>query len=280
MMAMAEYQAKLSAKNTELSSTLHRLKDAESELVQSEKLASLGRLSAGIIHEINNPLNYAKTGLYALKGKAGRLAPDLQREYVEILGDVEEGLGRVRDIVDDLREFAHRENSTVDSVNVEDVVQSVLRFLSHDLKERFITVVRNLPEGLTVMANRNKLIQVLVNLLQNSVDALGEKFTANVQTDESPTIWIEGRIEDRKVVLAIRDNGEGIEAEHLGKIFDPFFTTKDVGEGMGLGLSISYRLVEEFQGRIQVRSERGRFCEFSIEFPEPAVAPAAVAKSA
>jgi two-component system sensor histidine kinase PhcS len=270
LIVSAQYQQQLSEQNQTLSEALGRLKNAESELVQTEKLASLGRLSAGIIHEINNPLNYATTGLFALRGKARHLAPELEGEYMEILRDVEEGLSRVTTIVSDLRAFAHRENSTIDLVNVAEVVQSVLRFLSHEVKDR-VRVVCDLPEGLTVPANRNKLIQVLVNFVQNSVDALaGKSFT-----DEQPTIWIEGRIENGKIQLAIRDNGEGIDPENLNKIFDPFFTTKDVGEGMGLGLSICYRIVQEFQGCIQVRSERGRFCEFAIEFPSPVNEPAA-----
>lgn len=263
LITTGQYQQQLSEQNRTLSDALGRLKDAESELVQTEKLASLGRLSAGIIHEINNPLNYATTGLFALRGKTRHLAPELQGEYAEILRDVEEGLNRVTTIVSDLRAFAHRENSTIDPVNVAEVVQSALRFLSHELKDQ-ARVICDLPKGLTVPANRNKLIQVLVNLVQNSMDALADKSFA----DEQPTIWIEGRVENGKILLAVRDNGDGIEPGNLNKIFDPFFTTKDVGEGMGLGLSICYRIVQEFQGRILVRSEPGRFCEFAIEFPQ------------
>ena len=84
---------------------------------------------------------------------------------------------------------------------------------------------------------------------------------------EAPTIWIEGRVEDRRSILSIRDNGPGISSESLDKIFDPFFTTKDVGQGMGLGLSICYRIVQEYEGRISVKTESGKFCEFALEFP-------------
>jgi len=85
--------------------------------------------------------------------------------------------------------------------------------------------------------------------------------------DGKPTIWIEGRVENGRSLLAIRDNGMGIDAEHLNKIFDPFYTTKDVGKGMGLGLSICYRIVQEYDGRISVKTEPGKFCEFTLEFP-------------
>jgi len=114
-----------------------------------------------------------------------------------------------------------------------------------------------------VWANKSKLIHVLVNLLQNSLDALKAKTFA----DGQPTIWIEGHLESGKSILVVRDNGEGIESEHLDKIFDPFYTTKDVGEGMGLGLSICYRIVRECEGKISVRTEPGKFCEFALEFP-------------
>jgi C4-dicarboxylate-specific signal transduction histidine kinase len=106
-------------------------------------------------------------------------------------------------------------------------------------------------------------MQVLVNLLQNSLDALQTKSFLK----EQPTIWIEGKLTAAKNVLVVRDNGSGIGAEHLDKIFDPFFTTKEVGKGMGLGLSICYRIVQEYDGRILVRSEPGKFCEFTLEFP-------------
>ena len=103
----------------------------------------------------------------------------------------------------------------------------------------------------------------MVNLLQNSVDAFKGKTFEN----EKPTISITGRQENGKSILSVRDNGMGIDQAHVGKIFDPFFTTKDVGEGMGLGLSICYRIVQECDGKISVSTERGKFCEFLLEFP-------------
>src|SRR6185369_4915426 len=123
---------------------------------------------------------------------------------------------------------------------------------------------QNFTADQTIWANKNKLIQVIVNMLQNSLYVLGEK---KFPDGEKPTISIEGRVENGRTKLSIRDNGTGIDDKHLGKIFDPFFTTKDVGEGMGLGLSICYKIVQEYGGRILVKSERGKFCEFTLEFP-------------
>jgi two-component system sensor histidine kinase PhcS len=246
-----------------LEASLQQLKENEMQLVQSEKLASLGRMSAGIIHEINNPLNFATTGLYTLRKKGKYLATDQQEEYAEIVKDVEEGIKRVQTIVSDLRMFTHPNTEQLDSVKVSEVVTPALRFLSNEWKGH-VQIEQKLTESQTIRANKNKLIQVMVNLLQNSLDALRNKPFAN---GEIPTIWIEGRLEKGQSILSVRDNGEGIDTKYLGKIFDPFFTTKDVGEGMGLGLSICYSIVQEYKGRISVKTDLGKFCEFTLEFP-------------
>ena len=256
------YQRKLSKQNQLLELTIEQLKETESLLVQTEKLASLGRMSAGIIHEINNPLNFATTGLFTLRNKGKFLVEEERAEYAEILEDVEEGIKRVRNIVSDLRAFTHPDVVQLDHVEVDQIVASALRFLSNEWKEQ-VEIVQDLPANQTIWANQSKLTQVVVNLLQNSLDTLKTKSFA----EGKPTIWIEGRADAAQSSLIIRDNGEGIDPLVMGKIFDPFFTTKDVGRGMGLGLSICYRIVQDFEGRISVRSEPGKFCEFKLEFP-------------
>ncbi|MEY2465930.1 MAG: hypothetical protein QOD03_451 [Verrucomicrobiota bacterium] len=258
-----QYQRKLTRQNQVLESTIDQLKDTETQLVQSEKLASLGRMSAGIIHEINNPLNFATTGLFTLRNKAKYLAPEQQAEYTEVLTDVEEGIKRVKTIVSDLRMFSHPDTEHRDEVEVSEVVASALRFVSNEWKG-IVRVEQNLSQPLIAWANKNKLIHVLVNLLQNSADAMRGKTYSGA---EKPTIWIEGRMEQHRTIVSVRDNGPGIDRENLDKIFDPFFTTKDVGEGMGLGLSICYRIIQECEGKISVRTEPGKFCEFTLEFP-------------
>lgn len=257
-----EYQRKVSKQKDALESTLEQLKETETQLVQSEKLASLGRMSAGIIHEINNPLNYATTGLYTLRNKSKHIAPEQREEYEEILKDVEEGVKRVKNIVSDLRMFSHPDTESREQVELADVFASALRFLSSEWRDT-VKIEQNLPEHQTVWANKNKLIQVAVNLLQNSLDAMKKK----KYEGEAPAIWITGRVQNGNSILVVRDNGTGIESQHLDKIFDPFFTTKDVGEGMGLGLSICYRIIQECDGRVSVKTEPGKYCEFSLEFP-------------
>lgn len=254
---------KLDSQNKELADAIQKLTEAESQLVQSEKMASLGRMSAGIIHEINNPLNFATTGLFTLRKKAKHISAEQKADYEETLKDVEEGITRVKNIVSDLRMFTHPSSDDQDQVDATEVVGSALRFLSNELKDK-VTIEQHLPANQTVCANKNKLIHVFVNLLQNSLDALRHKSFPN---GERPTIRIEGRQENGSSCLIVRDNGPGIAAEHLDKIFDPFFTTKEVGEGMGLGLSICYRIMQESQGHISVRTEAGKFCEFTLAFP-------------
>ena len=257
-----QYQRKVSKQNQVLESTIEQLKDTETQLVQTEKLASLGRMSAGIIHEINNPLNFATTGLYTLRNKGKYLAPEQREEYEDILKDVEDGIKRVKNIVLDLRTFTHPDTKARDQVELTEVAAAALRFLSHEWKDK-VLIEQNVPEHQTVWANKNMLVHVLLNLLQNSLDAMQAKSFAN----EQPTIWIEGKLTSGKSILVVRDNGSGIDADHLDKIFDPFFTTKEVGKGMGLGLAICYRIVQEYEGRVSVRSEPGKFCEFTLEFP-------------
>jgi C4-dicarboxylate-specific signal transduction histidine kinase len=235
--------------------------------VQTEKLASLGRLSAGIIHEINNPLNYATTGLFSLKKKAGLLTGRDREDFNEVLVDVEDGLQRVKSIVGDLRSFSHQDNQQLDEVNVADAVAATLRFLSHEARGK-VHLETEIPRDLHVPANKNKLIQVLINLVQNAIDAS----LARMDKPERPTIRISAGEAGGVVSLRVRDNGVGISKENLGKIFDPFFTTKDVGKGMGLGLSICYRLLDHFGARITADSEPGRFTEFCITFPRAAAA--------
>ena len=146
---------------------------------------------------------------------------------------------------------------------MEETVTTSLRLVSHELNDR-IQLEVDVPKEVQVQADRNKLIHVLVNLLQNSVDALKEK---KFEDGEKPLLSIRSRADDGKAWVNIRDNGTGIDPENVNKIFDPFFTTKDVGQGMGLGLSICYRIMNEQGGNISVKSEKGKFTEFTLELP-------------
>ena len=255
-------QQELARKNQILEATLEQLKETEGQLVHSEKLASLGRMSAGIIHEINNPLNFAKTALFTLQRMAESLAEVEKAEFLDVVRDIKGGINRINYIVSDLRAFARADVTELETVPVLKVIDSALRFMSHEWRDK-VQIEKDIPEGQTIWANRNQATQVLVNLLQNALDTLKSK----TFPDTGPTIWLGGFEADGESVITVRDNGEGIPPENLPKIFDPFFTTKDVGAGMGLGLSICYRLMQQHGGRIDVRSEPGQYSEFKLSFP-------------
>ncbi|MDR3459192.1 MAG: ATP-binding protein [Verrucomicrobiae bacterium] len=257
------YQRRLTKQNQALNEAIEQIKETEMQLVQSEKLSSLGRMSAGIIHEINNPLNFSMTGLFALRNKGKKLPEADRPDYDAIINDIEEGLKRVRNIVSDLRTFTHPGGGTGEPVEAGDAADAAVRFLGGEWKDT-VEIHQDIPPAQNLWANRNKLIHVLVNLLQNAIDALRDKqFFAG----EKPQIWIEGKIVGDRSLIIVRDNGPGIEPKIMDKIFDPFFTTKEVGKGMGLGLSICYRIVQGYGGKISVKSEPGKFCQFTLDFP-------------
>jgi C4-dicarboxylate-specific signal transduction histidine kinase len=256
-------QRELARKNQILESTLEQLKETEAQLAQSEKLAALGRMSAGIIHEINNPLNFTKTGLYTLRGMAEPMSAEARADFLEILQDMEDGINRITNIVSDLRTFTQPNLTQFEEVRVLHTVNSALRFLSDEWRDK-VKIEKDISEHQTVWANSHQVTQVLVNLLQNALDAL----KGMTDPEDEPVIRISCFDEEDESLIVVRDNGEGIASENLYKIFDPFFTTKDVGEGMGLGLSICYRIMQQHHGRIQVRSEPGKYSEFILRFPQ------------
>jgi signal transduction histidine kinase len=264
LMDSYNYQRWLAEKNSALESAIEQIKETETALVQSEKMASLGLMSAGLMHEINNPIMFATTGLYELRRKLEHLPSDLREDFEKVLGEMEAGIKRVVTLVSEMQKFAYQDRAGSSKlVPVESAMNMALSFLSREIKGS-VEVIQNLPAGLTACANEVGLSQAFMNLLKNSIDATrNKKYVAG-----HPTIWIEGRSEGGRSFVVIRDNGPGIQPEHLGKVFDPFFTTKEIGKGTGLGLSISYRVVERFGGRIHLpRTEYGKFCEFTIELP-------------
>jgi C4-dicarboxylate-specific signal transduction histidine kinase len=256
-------QQELARQNQILEATIDQLKETEVQLVHSEKLASLGRMSAGIIHEINNPLNFAKTALYVLRIMTESLSGNEKKEFREVLEDMSEGINRISGIVSDLRTFTQPHLTQLEKVSVSEVVNSALRLLSNEWENK-VRVEKEILEQQTIWANRNQITQVLVNLLQNALHALERKHCA----ESEPTIWIRAVEKNGESLIVVRDNGEGITAENLQRIFDPFFTTKDVGEGMGLGLSICYRIMKQHGGRIEVESEPGAYAEFTLHFAQ------------
>jgi|APTNR8051073442_1049403.scaffolds.fasta_scaffold03301_4 two-component system sensor histidine kinase PhcS len=247
--------------NQELTETLTLLKSTEAQLDHSEKLASIGRLTAGIIHEINNPLNYMKSAIYVLKKRAKKAPPEISTSIDSIVSDLGEGLDRVASIVSDLRTFSHPENRPMAPTRLSAATTKATRFIVNEVQDRNATLTVDVPEHLIILADENHLIQIIINLVQNSLDALTEH--------PAPEVNIKAFECDGEVTLSIRDNGQGISQENITKIFDPFFTTKEVGKGMGLGLSLCYRMVQQMGGTIHVESCEGEFTQFSLSFASP-----------
>ncbi|SKB02164.1 two-component system, sensor histidine kinase PhcS [Prosthecobacter debontii] len=257
----------LTRRNEELSSTLQRLRETEAQLNQSEKLASIGRLSAGIVHEINNPLNFVKSALYVLKKKTRGLPDETVDSMTEILHDISEGVDRVASIVADLRTFAHPENKGACPVSLNLAQAKASRLMAKQVGDAGAILQADIPDDFVALGDENHIIQILLNLLQNSLDAM--------EGQESPEITLRATRDGDDLLLSIRDNGSGIPEDHLQRIFDPFFTTKEVGQGMGLGLSLCYRMMQGMGGTITAASRAGMFTEFTLRF-KPAAAPAAV----
>lgn len=257
------YQKELFQQKQHLEAALEQIKETESLLVRNEKLASLGRMSAGLIHEINNPLNYARQGILLLAHTTPLLPEKDRPEFEDTLKDVRDGVNRVIQIISDLRGFTRNSTQVSQTFDLKTVVETGVRFFSHEWKDTIKREI-NVPEGLEVKGDSNHFTQVLVNLVQNALDAMNSK---EFPDGESPMLKISAHSQSDKILFVLRDNGPGIPQEIRDQIFDPFFTTKDVGQGMGLGLAICNRIISDHGGRIEVRSEPGLFTEFTLVLP-------------
>lgn len=268
----------------ELRQTHEDLKRTQQQLLHSEKMASLGRLVAGVAHELNNPISFVLGNVLALKRYAGRLEtyleavhnrgcdciPELEELRSElridrILEDMSplidgmiEGAERTRDIVDGLKRFSALDREAAERFNLAEVVQRAVRWVAKSAPPSF-TVRTELPAKLPLRGSPGQLQQVVMNLVQNALQA-----TAAQPGGE---LLISGELGDRELRLTFHDNGPGIPDEALGHLFDPFFTTKPVGEGTGLGLSISYGIVERHGGRIVASNHPEGGAVFRLTLP-------------
>jgi signal transduction histidine kinase len=253
----AKLEQELRQRNDELEDALARLQEAEAQLVQTEKMNALGNLAAGLLHEINNPLNYTLTALQL----AQDAAPSEDEELKEVLADIGEGMVRIQDIVGDLRSFAHPSaDSAQERFELTACLDMASRLASHEIHS--IAVLRDTPPTCRVVGSKTQITHLLLNLLTNSAQAL-----VRVAPDRNPEIQISARPEQGRLQVRVRDNGVGIEPESLSKIFNPFFTEREVGTGMGLGLSICHTIVNNHGGSISARSEPGKWTEISFDLP-------------
>jgi two-component system sensor histidine kinase PhcS len=250
----------LDENNIELASTIKKLKDTEVQLVQSEKMNALGKLSAGLLHEINNPLNFTFMALQVAEGEAGDNA-----SLKETLGDIGQGMTRIRSVIADLRSFAYPSKiSEENEFSLEESLTTAKRLTAQELRE--IPVDSEGIKNCTALGAKTQLVHVFMNLLVNCAHAL---HAANLGRE--PKITVSAVPQGARLRVSVRDNGTGVAPANLPRLFEPFFTTKDPGQGTGLGLSISHTIVKNHGGEMTIASELGQWTEVTFDLPLPAV---------
>lgn len=304
---LSALQQRVERNARELEQAYRQLKDSQAQLVQSEKMASLGQMVAGVAHEINTPLGYVRNNVQMIhdvwiqmqtavteSGALLRLIGDetaddrqlsavLARstEAIEALGGAEAlddvtalfgdtffGVDSIRDLVVSLRNFSRLDQARVADIDINASLDQTLLIANNVLKSR-VQIVRDYGELPPLRCSPSQINQVFLNLMTNAAQAIEHEQGELRLTTVRQGPWLQ---------VHIADNGKGIPAEHLKKIFDPFFTTKPIGQGTGLGLSISFQIVQAHGGRIEVHSQPGIGTEFIVKLPlsEPGVTPAAL----
>ena len=241
--------------------------EKENQLIQFGKLKTLGEMSAGIAHELTQPLNAIKIGNDYLKRKIDKGQALTATEVDRVATAITDQVQRASEIINRLREFGRKPDFKKEPVQVNTIVTNVLNIIGRQLSLNNIQVTCNLAAHLPpILANPNRLEQVLFNLVTNARDAIDHSREAHERS-----IVIETYPQHDDVVCAVADTGSGIPDENRDKIFEPFFTTKEVGKGMGLGLAITYGIVRDYDGTITVKSKVGLGTRFEMRFKRAGV---------
>ncbi|MDD4952378.1 MAG: ATP-binding protein [Desulfovibrionaceae bacterium] len=244
--------------------------EKDAQLIQASKMKTLGEMSAGIAHELNQPLNAIKMGsefLLLMKEQGLTVPPE---HFQEVVHEISAQVDRAAEIIQTLRAFGRKANFFKERININDPVLGVLSVLRKQFELENITFDIDLGKNLPcIMAHDNRLQQVLFNLVTNARDAINEK-SSTVDVRPKRLISLRTYAEGDKVVVAVGDTGVGIPDQVKDKIFEPFFTTKEIGRGMGLGLAISYGIIEDYSGHIKIDSKEDEGTTFTISFPAAA----------
>lgn len=241
--------------------------EKDAQLVQAAKMKSLGEMSAGVAHEVNQPLNAIKMGseFLALMAEQGRDVPAAQ--LCEVAKEVSAQVDRAAEIINALRAFGRKADFKTDKIDINDPLRSVLTLVTRQFELQRIVFKLDLADNLPpVIAQDNRLQQVFFNLINNARDAISEK-KDSLGIDSEEYITIRTYEKKSEVCLSVSDTGVGVTEKVRDKIFEPFFSTKEVGYGMGLGLAITYGIVRDYNGRVDIESESGKGATFIISFP-------------
>ncbi len=280
-------ESRVEARTQELSETIKQLKETQGQLIQTEKMSSLGQMVAGIAHEINNPISFIQGNLSPLQEyfedllslvetyeseypspteailekQADIDLPFLLEDTQKTLGSIKMGTQRVRDIVVSLRNYSRLDEAAIKDVDLHEGINNTLLILNHRIKQG-VEVIKDYGNLPTVRCSPSQLNQVFTNIIANALDAMFEAASQPKQLTITTCT-----LPDRKVQISLKDSGPGMSPEIKAKIFDPFFTTKAVGKGTGLGMGICFKIVEQHQGSIAVETAVGHGTEFIITLP-------------
>ena len=243
--------------NYSLSQTVEELKTTQEQLIQNEKMASIGTLTAGVAHEINNPLNFIMGAYIGLDNYFKEKGSEDVNKTDILLKSIKEGIDRASKIVNGLNQFSRKSDTLKENCDIHLILENCLVMLHNKIKNK-ITVKKDFTKDVTVIkGNVGKLHQVFINILTNAFQAIKDSGEISILTKKY----------NGKIIVEITDNGCGIKKEHIKHVVDPFFTTKSPGEGTGLGLSIAYSIIKEHKGEIKITSELDKGTTVTIEIP-------------
>jgi len=252
--------------------TYNKLKEAQDQLIQTEKMAALGRLASGLAHQIRNPLEIIIMGVEFL----GNTLHNKDINHEKSIEKIKQAINRTNQIITDFLRFARKSELKFESVDVCQLLDETVRLIEHRINVRKVKIDRNYSEeSIEVNADRNLLEQVFINLLSNGIEAMPKEGEIKIKVKTSKAMHVEDKIGgitkdyfkmgEKMVVVEIKDNGEGIPEDVLPIVFEPFFTTKESGKGTGLGLSLAHLIIDRHQGIINVQSEVNKGTKFTLK---------------
>jgi C4-dicarboxylate-specific signal transduction histidine kinase len=254
---LSEKNIIIRAQNEELISTLEQLKETQSHLIQAEKMASLGVLTSGVSHEINNPLNFIMGGYLGLESYFREDNRHHNDEITFLLESIKIGIERTGDIVRGLNQFSRDNENFREDCNIPSIIDNCLLILNNQLKGRIVIEKQYNDITLIIPGNIGKLHQLFINILINSIQAI----------EKAGSITIETFFQGKNFMVEIEDTGKGISRENLKRIMDPFFTTQDPGKGVGLGLYIATTIMQQHNGFINIKSDLNEGTKVTVGLP-------------